>query len=70
LSEQERHDKEIYQLKKMIMSEVYIENRKSLIDTLASHGEYAKAALKDILANLDNDHQLKTYALKKLETIS
>jgi len=28
------------------MSEVYTENRKSLIDTLASHGEYAKAALK------------------------
>jgi len=54
----------------MIMSEVYIENRKSLIDTLASHGEYAKAALKDIITKLDNDHRLKTYALKKLETIS
>jgi hypothetical protein len=33
----------------MIMSEVYIENRKSLIDTLASHGEYAKVALKEII---------------------
>jgi hypothetical protein len=65
LSEQERHDKEIYKLKQMIMSEVYIENR-----TLASHGEYAKTALKDIISKLDNDHQLKTYALKKLETIS
>jgi hypothetical protein len=29
----------------MIMSEVY---RKSLIDTIASHGEYAKMALKDL----------------------
>jgi hypothetical protein len=54
----------------MIMSEDYIENRKSLIDTLASHGECANAALKDIITKLDNDHQLKTYALKKLETIS
>ena len=70
MSEQEPHDKEIYQLKQMIMSEVYIENRKSLIDTLGSHGEYAKAALIDIITKLENDHQLKTYALKKLETIS
>jgi vacuolar-type H+-ATPase subunit E/Vma4 len=70
LSEQERHDKEVLKLKQMIMSEVYIENRKSLIDTLASHGEYARAALNDIISKLDNDHQVKTYALKKLETIS
>ena len=39
----------------MIMSEVYIENRKSLIDTFASHGEYARAALNDIISKLDDD---------------
>jgi hypothetical protein len=52
------------------MSEAYIENRKSLIDTLASHGEYAKAALLDIIGKLDNVHQSKMYALKKIETLS
>ena len=53
MSEQERHEKEIDKLKQMIMSEVYIENRKSLIDTLVSHGKYARVA----------------YAIKKLETL-
>jgi hypothetical protein len=48
VSEQERHDKEIYQLKQMIKSELYIENRKSLIDTLAFHGGH-----KDIIGKLD-----------------
>jgi hypothetical protein len=68
LSEQERHEKEIDKLKQMIMSEVYIENRKSLIDTLVSHGKYARVALIDIIDKLDN-HELKTYAIKKLETL-
>jgi len=51
------------------MSEVYIENRKSLIDTLASHGKYSRAALLDIIDKLGNNDKLKTYAIKKLETI-
>jgi hypothetical protein len=72
LLEQERHDKEIDKLKQMadIYLFIYIENCKSLIDTLASHGKYAKGALLDILGKLDNDHQLKMYALKKLESLS
>ena len=53
----------------MIMSEIYIENRKSLIDTLVSHGKYARVALIDIINKLDNNHELKTYAIKKLETL-
>ncbi len=69
MSEPERHEKEISQLKQMIMSEIYIENRKSLIDTLVSHGKYARVALIDIINKLDNNHELKTYAIKKLETL-
>jgi hypothetical protein len=53
----------------MIMSEFYIENRKSLIDTLVSHGGYARMALLDIIDKLGNNHELKTYAIKKLETL-
>jgi hypothetical protein len=72
LSEQERQDKEIEKLKQMasIYLFIYVENCKSLIDTLASHGKYAKAALLDILGKIDNDHELKVYALKKLESLS
>jgi hypothetical protein len=70
LSEKEQGEKEINQLKQMIMSEVYVENRKSLIDTLASHRKHARAALLDIIDKLDNNHELKTYAIKKLETLS
>lgn len=69
MSEQERHEKEINELKKMIMSEVYIENRKSLIDTLVSHGKYARVALLDIIYQLGDNHELKIYAIKKLETL-
>ena len=69
MSEQQRHEKEIDKLKQMIMSEVYIENRKSLIDTLVSHGKYARVALIDIIDKLGNNHELKTYAIKKLETL-
>ncbi|MFY9795183.1 MAG: hypothetical protein WAK17_11640 [Candidatus Nitrosopolaris sp.] len=69
MSEQERHEKEISKLKQMIMSEFYIENRKSLIDTLVSHGGYARMALLDIIDKLGNNHELKTYAIKKLETL-
>lgn len=53
----------------MIMSEFYIENRKSLIDTLVSHGKYAKMALLDIIDKLGDNYELKTYAIKKLETL-
>jgi hypothetical protein len=72
LSKQKRQDKEIEKLKQMagIYLFIYVENCKSLIDTLASHGKYAKAALLDILGKIDNDHQLKAYALKKLESLS
>jgi hypothetical protein len=59
-------EKEISKLKQMIMSEVYVEDRKSLIYTLASHGKYAKAPLLDIISKLDNNHEPKTYAIKKL----
>ncbi|MGB8938004.1 MAG: hypothetical protein WCC17_23180 [Candidatus Nitrosopolaris sp.] len=69
MSDQERHEKEISKLKQMIMSEFYIENRKSLIDTLVSHGGYARMALLDIIDKLGNNHELKTYAIKKLETL-
>jgi hypothetical protein len=69
LSEEERHEKEINKLKQMIMSEFYIENRKSLIDTLVSHGKYAKMALLDIIDKLGDNYELKTYAIKKLETL-
>lgn len=69
MSEQQRHETEISNLKNMIMSEFYIENRKSLIDTLVSHGGYARMALLDIIAKLGDNHELKTYAIKKLETV-
>jgi hypothetical protein len=53
----------------MIMSEFYIENRKSLIDTLVSHGKYAKMVLLDIIDKLGDNYELKIYAIKKLETL-
>ena len=63
MSEQERHEKEINKLKQMIISEVYIENRKSLIDTLASRGKYARVALLDIIHKLGNNHELRPIRL-------
>ncbi|HXX95997.1 MAG TPA: hypothetical protein VEL11_02625 [Candidatus Bathyarchaeia archaeon] len=69
MSEQQRHETEITNLKNMIMSEFYIENRKSLIDTLVSHGGYARMAPLDIIDNLGDNHELKTYVIKKLETV-
>ena len=69
MSEQQRHETEITNLKNMIMSEFYIENRKSLIDTLVSHGEYARMALLDIIDKLGDNYELKTYTIKKLETV-
>lgn len=60
--------KEIDKLKDMIMHEFYIENQKSLIDTLASYGELARAALLEVIRKLDNV-QAKEYASMKLETM-
>jgi hypothetical protein len=52
----------------MIMSEVYIENRKSLIDTLASRAKYARVALLDIIDKLGNNHDLRPIRLRYLLT--
>jgi hypothetical protein len=52
----------------MIIREMYIENQKPLIDTLASYGDFAKPALLDIIGNLKNI-QLKEYAARKLRTM-
>lgn len=64
---EEGKQKEINKLKEMIMHEFYIENQKSLIDTLASYGKSARPAILDIIIKLDNK-QLKEYATEKLET--
>jgi hypothetical protein len=53
----------------MIMSEFYIEKRKSLIDTLLAHGGSARMALLDIIDKLGDNHELKTHTIKKLETV-
>jgi hypothetical protein len=68
LSEQKKYEKEITKLKDMIVHEVYIENQKPLIDTLASYGEPAKPVLIDLISKLENV-QLREYALKKLDTM-
>lgn len=64
----EGKQKEIDRLKEMIIREMYIENQKPLIDTLASYGDFAKPALLDIIGNLKNI-QLKEYAARKLRTM-
>lgn len=68
MSEQRKYEKEITKLKDMIVHEVYIENQKPLIDTLASYGEPAKSVLLDLISKLENV-QLREYALKKLDTM-
>jgi hypothetical protein len=69
LSKQEKHERKISNLKTIIMSKFYIENRKSLIDTSIAHGGPARIALLDLIDKLGDNHELKTYAITRLATV-